>query len=161
MSYFEEAFNNTIGHEGQYINDPDDPGGETHWGISKRSYPDLDIKDLSKETARQIYKRDYWEYKGLSIIKTKEIAIKLFDIYVNINPRSATLILQRALMAAGMRVKWDGILGPATLNATNKADQDKLIAALRSEHAAYYDKLILMHPEKEKWKNGWLRRAYS
>ncbi len=47
--------------EGGYCNHPSDPGGETNYGISKRSYPELDIKNMTKAQAREIYKRDYWD----------------------------------------------------------------------------------------------------
>ena len=47
MSAFDIAFKLTIGHEGGYVNDPDDPGGETNYGISKRSYPDVDIANIT------------------------------------------------------------------------------------------------------------------
>jgi lysozyme family protein len=50
-----------IGHEGGYVDHPSDPGGETNWGISKRSYPTLDIKNLTREQALEIYRRDYWD----------------------------------------------------------------------------------------------------
>lgn len=50
--------------EGGYSNDPDDPGGETRWGISKRAYPSLDIASLTKEEAIAIYERDYWQKIG-------------------------------------------------------------------------------------------------
>ena len=44
-----------------YVNDPKDPGGETNYGISKRAYPDVDIKNLTEDGAKDIYKRDYWD----------------------------------------------------------------------------------------------------
>jgi lysozyme family protein len=57
---YDIAFENTIGLEGSYTNDPNDPGGETNWGLSKKSNPDLDIKNLTKEQAKTIYKERYW-----------------------------------------------------------------------------------------------------
>ena len=57
---FDAAFDRLIWHEGGYANDPDDPGGETNWGISKRAYPNLVIKALTREQAREIYQRDFW-----------------------------------------------------------------------------------------------------
>ncbi len=48
-------------HEGGYVNDPADPGGETKYGISKRSYPSIDIKKLTAEQAGQIYRTDFWD----------------------------------------------------------------------------------------------------
>ena len=53
---FEDAFDRLISHEGGYVNDPLDPGGETKFGISKRSYPTLDIAALTREDARAIYR---------------------------------------------------------------------------------------------------------
>ena len=56
-----EAFKKVIGHEGGYVFDPDDAGGETIYGISKRAYPHLDIKELTLDDARKIYFEDYWK----------------------------------------------------------------------------------------------------
>jgi lysozyme family protein len=47
--------------EGGYVNNVKDPGGETKYGISKRSYPELDIKNLTIDQAKNIYKRDYYD----------------------------------------------------------------------------------------------------
>jgi lysozyme family protein len=58
---FTTAINRTLGVEGGYVNDPNDPGGETKFGISKRAYPDVDIKNLTREQAVAIYKRDFWD----------------------------------------------------------------------------------------------------
>jgi len=57
----QKALDFVLRHEGEYVNDPDDPGGETKFGISKRAYPNLDIASLTIEEARKIYKRDYWD----------------------------------------------------------------------------------------------------
>jgi len=79
---FEKAFEFVTEHEGGYIADPRDPGGETNFGISKKAYPDLDIKELTFEEAKAIYKRDYWDK-----LKCDEIAsgldIVAFDTAVN------------------------------------------------------------------------------
>jgi len=57
---FDKAFEFVLKWEGGYVNNPKDPGGETKYGISKRSYPNLDIKNLTKEQAKSIYYADYW-----------------------------------------------------------------------------------------------------
>lgn len=80
---FEQAFDLVIGHEGGYVNDPQDPGGETKFGISKRAYPNLDIKNLTIEQAREIYLRDYWLGAGCDHIADAAMAILLFDCAVN------------------------------------------------------------------------------
>lgn len=62
MTLWERVAKSVIAHEGGYVNHPTDPGGETNWGISKRSYPDLDIKALTRTDALRIYREDYWDY---------------------------------------------------------------------------------------------------
>lgn len=80
---FERAFDMVIGHEGGYVNDPNDPGGETKFGISKRAYPTLDIKSVTIEQAREIYLRDYWFTAGCDRIEDDAMAILVFDCAVN------------------------------------------------------------------------------
>lgn len=63
---FYNALTFTIAREGGYVNDPDDPGGETKWGISKTFHPDEDIKNLSPERAAEIYYNEYWVPSGAS-----------------------------------------------------------------------------------------------
>ncbi len=58
---WEKAISFVLKWEGGYSNDPYDSGGETKYGISKRSYPNLDIKNLTLEQAKEIYKRNYWD----------------------------------------------------------------------------------------------------
>lgn len=60
MAQFLEIVYDTLDHEGGYVWDEDDPGGETNFGISKRAYPKLDIKNLTKHEAVKIYHKDYW-----------------------------------------------------------------------------------------------------
>ncbi len=57
---FEKAIEFVLSWEGGYVNDPRDPGGETNYGISKRSFPSLDIKNLTRDQAKQIYFEKYW-----------------------------------------------------------------------------------------------------
>ena len=58
---FEAAVADVLGEEGGYVNNPADPGGETNWGISKRAYPNVDIKNLTRDDAKAIYLKDYWQ----------------------------------------------------------------------------------------------------
>jgi lysozyme family protein len=61
MSEFQTAVNLVLIHEGGYVNNPSDPGGETNWGIAKRWHVDLDIKNLTKQQASDIYQKEYWK----------------------------------------------------------------------------------------------------
>lgn len=82
MSGFDDAFDAVVGVEGGYVNNPADPGGETKYGISKRSYPTLDIANLTLDDAKAIYKRDYWDPLNLDN-ELYPIALLLFDAAVN------------------------------------------------------------------------------
>lgn len=83
-----EALKFTLKWEGGYVNDPDDPGGETKWGISKKSYPDLDIKNLTNEQALMIYAKDYWNPLGCdNIVFPFNVAV--FDTAVNCGTQRA------------------------------------------------------------------------
>jgi lysozyme family protein len=82
MSFFLQAFAVVVGEEGGYVNDPADPGGETRYGISKRAYPDVDIKNLTLAQAQAIYQRDYWDALACDGYSW-EVALVTFDCGVN------------------------------------------------------------------------------
>jgi lysozyme family protein len=157
---FFKAFEYLLKHEGGYVNDPADPGGETRYGISKQSYPNLDIKNLTLDQAREIYFRDFWSRGKYEQIEDENIAIKLFDLAVNVGINQANRLIQRALRAAGTQIVEDGIIGPITLAAINKADPTDLLAALKSESAGYYRLIANANPSQQKFITGWLKRAY-
>jgi lysozyme family protein len=79
---FDRAFSLTVGEEAGYVNDPTDPGGETKYGISKRAYPNEDIKDLTLDRAKELYYRDYWEPLWAGSLPWT-VAYPLFDCAVN------------------------------------------------------------------------------
>lgn len=160
--FFKKAIERVLKNEGGYVNDPQDPGGETNWGISKRSYPHLDIKNLTREEAIAIYQRDWWERYQYARIKDSELSFKVFDLAVNMGPAAAHRILQRSLHAAGYRhVVVDGIIGPQTLSATNQADTRLVLGAIRAEAANYYRRLIERNSTLKRFEQGWLNRAYG
>jgi lysozyme family protein len=112
---FDQAFERVIGHEGGYVNDPRDPGGETKYGISKRAYPNVDIKNLTLAQAKQIYKRDYWD-KCHGDNLPDDVRFDMFDFAVNAGITAAIKVMQRALNVAD-----DGIWGPKTTAAARAA----------------------------------------
>lgn len=158
---FEQIITNVLKNEGSYVNDPTDMGGETNFGISKRSYPDVDIKNLTLDQAKTIYKRDFWDKQQYNNIDNIIIAAKIFDLSVNMGASKANILLQRALRSVGRKVNEDGILGIATLTAINKASSTELLAALRSEAAGYYRSIVVSKKEQSKFLQGWLNRAYA
>lgn len=82
MDNWGRALEHVFKWEGGYVNDPRDPGGETNMGISKRSYPHLDIPNLRKEEAAEIYRRDYWMKSGANELEWP-LCLTHFDFAVN------------------------------------------------------------------------------
>ena len=95
---YKEIIEITLHHEGGYVHDPKDLGGETNFGIAKRWYPDLDIKNLTEEEAAEIYKKDYWDKYKLDEIP-ENLQHIYFDMVVNMGVRNAGKIIQRACNA--------------------------------------------------------------
>ncbi len=92
---FELCINFVLKWEGGYANNSLDPGGETHWGISKRSYPDLDIKNLTKQEAIDIYRRDYWEASRANMFPWP-LCLVHFNAAVNTGIYRASMFLEQA-----------------------------------------------------------------
>lgn len=158
---FDIAFTHLMYHEGGYVFDKNDAGGETKFGISKRTYPNLDIKNLTMKAAKQIYYCDYWMKGKFENILDEDIAIKLFDLSVNMGFRQATKCIQRALRSVGYIVSEDGIIGSETLSSINAANPQQLYCALKSESAGFYRLLAISKPNNSCFLTGWLNRAYS
>ena len=79
---FDTAFDKLIAHEGGYVDHPSDPGGATNFGISQRSYPGEDIRNMTLERAKLIYRRDFWGPAGCESVP-EAIRVDLFDMAVN------------------------------------------------------------------------------
>ena len=92
---FERCFVFVLRHEGGYVNDPRDPGGETKYGISKRAYPLLNIKNLSIEDAKMIYRKDYWDRAGCGALEWPMCLVH-FDSCVNLGLSRATTLKGKA-----------------------------------------------------------------
>lgn len=158
---FDQIVETVLRHEGGYVNDPADPGGETKYGISKKSYPHLDVRNLTIDQAKDIYYRDWWLRLRLNEIRDDAVATKILDTCVNVGARTGIRLLQRALRAIGRPVAVDGIVGPETIRAVNEVEPLQLLEALRSEQADYYRELIRRNPKLAQFEKGWTNRAYS
>ena len=154
MKNFEEIIEKVLEHEGGYVNDPKDLGGETKYGITKRFYPDVDIKNLTIEQAKEIYKKDYWDKNRVESLPQNLWHI-YFDMCVNMGKRTAVKVLQRAAVNKGRNIDVDGGLGPMTIGALKGVELDRV----RAFRVKYYVDLITARPEQEKFYLGWFRRA--
>lgn len=158
---FLRAVEVVLKHEGGYVNDPRDPGGETKFGISKRSYPHLDIANLTREDAIAIYYRDWWQRYGYGRLQDDAVATKVFDLAVNMGPAAAHRLLQEALVFLGYDIAVDGIIGPQTIGAANKASPERVLQVLRWLAAHRYYRIAAQRTQSQAFLMGWLRRAYS
>ena len=154
MKNFNEIIEQVLEHEGGYVNDPKDLGGETKYGITKRFYPDVDIKNLTVEQAKEIYRKDYWDKNRVESLPQNLWHI-YFDMCVNMGKRTAVKVLQRAAVNRGRDIEVDGGLGPATIGALKGVELDRV----RAFRVKYYVDLITARPEQEKFFLGWFRRA--
>ena len=150
---FDEAFEQLIGHEGGYVLDSLDPGGETKFGISKRSYPGENIANLTLERAKAIYLRDYWGPAGGDTVPA-DIRFMLFDMAVNQGVKTAIRALQHV---AG--VGEDGILGPVTLQALQSMPAERLLFRFTAARLVAYTRA-----DDLRWGRfgrGWVKRVAS
>jgi len=127
MDNFLVAINRVLGIEAGLVDDPNDPGGVTKWGISKRSYPNLDITNLTRDQAVALYHRDFWSVLGLDSLPLS-IASQILDFAVNSGGDIAKRALQRAVGVAP-----DGVVGGHTLAALKSTEPHDLIMIFLAE----------------------------
>ena len=154
LTSFDEIIEITLEHEGGYVHDPKDLGGETNFGIAGRFYPDVDIKNLTKEGAKEIYKKTYWDKNKVDKMPDNLKHI-YFDMCVNQGKGRAVKIMQRAANAKGAGLKVDGGMGPMTIAAMEGLE----IGRVRAYRVKYYADLVTRKPDLEKFYFGWFRRA--
>ena len=154
MPFYQEI-TKVIGREGGYVNDPDDPGGETKYGISKKAYPKVDIKNLTLDDAVEIYKDEYWLPTKVERLPDK-LQGQYFDMVVNQGIAKSVKILQRACNGKNKdKIEVDGKIGPNTIKAARKLESDRL----RAYRIMEYSRLAMTRPKLEKYYYGWVRRA--
>lgn len=126
---FQKSLKFTLKWEGGYVNDPDDRGGETKWGISKRSYPEVDVAGLTPEEAATIYFNDYWTKAGCAGLAFPYSAA-VFDTAVNCGVSRAQQWVRASESVQGF-------------------------LELRKQH---YIQIINKNTRQMKYLNGWMNR---
>lgn len=169
-----------VGREGGYVNDPDDPGGATKFGVTihtmRRLGLDLDgdggidaedVKQLTRDQAVDIFVRHYFEKPRIAELP-EQLHATVFDMYVNAGG-NAVRILQRLLVTMGEKVNVDGAIGPQTIGAANRAmtkAPHHLVDAYGIARRNYYFRIADKRPASRKYartqaggKGGWIKRA--
>ncbi len=169
-----------VGREGGYVNDPDDPGGATNYGVTihtmRRLGLDLDgdgqvtakdVKRLDPAQAVEIFLEHYFKKPGISGLP-KSVQASVFDMYVNAGS-NAVKILQRMVSEMGFDCTADGVIGPRTRAAVQQAFEaapDHIVNAYAIERRNYYFSIADKRPASRKYartrrggKGGWIKRA--
>lgn len=124
--------------EGGLVNNPDDPGGLTNFGISKTAYPKMsnkEIKELTREKAESIYYRDYWTKSG-AILAQWPACLAILDTAINMG-------VSRALRFLG---------------ESGQEDPTPLAKDIIASREAYYVNLATKRPKFKQFLKGWLNR---
>lgn len=146
---WDSAFRLLLENEGGLVDDKNDSGGITKYGISKKAYPNLDIPSLTLWQAQDIYRRDYWERCKCDNIPDA-LSVAVFDFAVNSGIKTAIKKLQIAL-----GVTADGIIGNQTVGACNRLPVKKVLDDYMNLRLDYLMSL-------KKWSiygNGWGKRV--
>lgn len=183
MTSFETAFQETLKNEGGYSNHPNDKGGETYAGISRKNFQywtGWKIIDEQKRATgfpailntnalliiqiKDFYKAEFWDKLKLDIVKSQEVASKLFDIAVNCGVSFAAKALQRTLNVANQGGKYypdllvDGKVGLKTIAALNAhPNQSVIFKCLNTLQGDHYIEIAEKNPSQEDFINGWFR----
>ena len=155
LSKFDDIIEKVLEHEGGLVDDSKDAGGLTNMGISQRAYPDEDIRGLTVERAKELYKRDYWDR-----YRTGDLPDRLRHIYVdmciNMGGGRAIKILQEACNSKNAtKIDVDGGIGPATIKAASNVEPFRL----RAYRVMFYAELVMKKPEQERFWVGWFKRS--
>ena len=168
-TYEHEILKRLIKTEGGKIDDPDDRGGRTNFGVTQGTLEYLDYKKtdpfkLTQKEAIEIYYLTYWLPNRYDEIKCHDIAERILDIAVHTSaPRrsiTANKMLQRAYNDFhNDLITVDGIIGPETLGAVNSfSHQDRILKSLVIQQGSHYRAIVNNDPSQKKWFGGWLNR---
>ncbi|MFV5078303.1 glycoside hydrolase family 108 protein [Klebsiella pneumoniae] len=174
----DEIFNAILGKEGGYVNNPDDKGGPTNWGITQavaRSHGYTgDMRNLTRQQALDILEADYWTGPRFDQISSLSpaIAFELCDAGVNMGPAVAAKFLQRVLNVMNNQgrlyadIVTDGQIGPRTivalrsyLSVRGDTGITVMLKALNSLQGTRYIELSEQRAANEAFTFGWFNRV--
>jgi lysozyme family protein len=149
---FDVAVDRVLGHEGGYVNHPEDPGGETNWGITigtaRENGYHADMRSMNRNEAIVIYKRAFWTRNRCDEMPFA-VAFQVFDGCVNHGAGNASRWLQKAIGAVA-----DGVIGKETIAKTNAADPVKVVFNMMAERMTFYTAI----KQWDHFGRGWINR---
>ena len=158
-----------LSKEGGYVNDKDDKGGATNFGITLATWRKVgydkngdgvinkeDIKLLTEDDFHRVFKNNYWDACKADQIKDQSVANLLVDFAYNSGVSRVSRFIQRIV-----GVTADGIIGSKTINAINNypRGQRQLFATLRQRRINYLNGIVIANPTQKKFYNGWMNRV--
>ena len=169
MADFTKAHAFVAKWEGGYVNDPDDRGGETIFGISRRAHPhwagwkmvdagDRDSEELKRETEK-LYRMHYWGPLQCDQYPSQKLATVVYQAAVNCGTSVAARWLQGALNRSGAELKVDGKVGNHTLHAIFEAERKSRTSQVVEDFKVSQKNHYYSLPGKEKFLIGWLNRV--
>lgn len=173
MADFTQAFQLMITHEGGYVNDPDDPGGETYKGVARKIFSkwsgwqnvdmlrrqpgfpaNLDKDPELQEAVSDFYRINFWDkIKGDDILD-QDVAESIFDFGVNAGVSTTASLAQLVIKA-----ETDGVIGPESIATINNFNKDHFLAAFTVAKIARYANIVKKRPTSRKYFYGWVLRA--
>jgi lysozyme family protein len=164
----DEIFNHILKVEGGYVFHPDDRGGPTNYGITIKTYSEYlcrpvekeEMKELTPEIAKDIYKRLYWDKLNLDELHYDTMALVIFDQAVNRGVRAAAKQAQLVLSKFKKVLLLDGIFGPETIRLLNEVPFYEFNREFLQESELFYIKFALGNPDQMKFLVGWVNRVH-
>ncbi|RYF48172.1 MAG: hypothetical protein EOO38_10690, partial [Cytophagaceae bacterium] len=165
MAVFELALAYVLANEGSTVtDDPQDHGGLTRYGVTQatlsaylnRAAVPAEVHALTPGIAAQVYKKLYWTPIKAELIEDQAVATVLLDLSVLCGPSAAVKMLQAVLA-----IKIDGVVGPITLAAINKANKQTILQGLSLKACGYFSAIVVRDPTQVKFLPGWQIRAHK
>ena len=160
---------------GGFVDDPNDSGGPTVYGLSKvirlregltpedfeiQDFTNDSLKTVRREVAERIFKRIYWDRYRYGLVENQDVATKIFDAAVNLNPPAAAhRIAQRACTILGAQLLEDGVFGARTIVAINGEDSQCFLRGMVDGMILFYEECIRRNPRNEAHRSNWMHRA--
>lgn len=175
MASFSLSLAKTLRNEGGYVNDPDDPGGETYRGVARLifgkwngwtivdqlrkqgGFPlSLDKHEELQRKVDAFYRTSFWDRISGDDILNQQVADSIFDFAVNAGVGTSTVLAQHVA-----EVEADGVMGEETIRSVNEKDPEYFLAAFTVAKIARYLSIVNKRPTSRKYFYGWVLRTIN